>query len=100
MTCRVPVQYVKRNEPHSIYQDSCSLHSEGDFNQTGSNTWVGHYKNQTITVFQQHRQSDIKETDITISQNPGTIPDPDLSVYFPTEKIAEALNKYLNKIFS
>lgn len=96
--CRAPVHFSKKedNNPHLYYKDSFSLHPKNELG--GSNTWVGHWKKHTVTVTQQHHHSDITAEDIQIEYDPS--PDGSISVYFPKDEIAKALNDFLNETFA
>jgi len=97
-SCIAPVQYSKGDNPHRVYKDSFSLHPQKELG--GGNIWVGHYKSYTITVTQEHHQSDITEQDIRVECNPSDSSDTSISVYFPRGEIAKALNDFLNKTFA
>lgn len=98
--CWIETYYVKRDEPYSKYKDSFHIYPYNEFTQQGPNTWKAHYGPYLITIVQQHRQHDIEEDDVVIEKNPSHKEDPTIIHALPSKaSIAQALNKYLDKIY-
>lgn len=98
--CWIDTYYAKRDEPYSKYKDSFHIYLYNDFAQSGPNTWKAHYGAYSITIVQQHRQHDISEDDVVIEKNPSHKENPDILYALPSKKeIANALNKYLDRIY-
>jgi hypothetical protein len=98
--CWIDTYYVKRDEPYSKYKDSFHIYPYSDFTQSGPNIWKAHYGSSIITIVQQHQQHDIEEKDVTIEKNLEFKENPDILYALPSKKeIANALNKYLDRIY-
>ena len=99
-SCWVDTYYVKRDEPYSKYKDTFHLHTYTEFTQQGPNIWKGQYGPYIITIVQQQRHHDIKEEDVSIERNPAYKEDPNIVYALPSKPaIAQALNKYLDRIY-
>lgn len=98
--CRIDTYYIRKDQPHTKYNDWFNLNVDNEFTQQGPNTWKGHWHGRTITVIQQHQMSEIKESDVTIEMDAHYEEDPNTAYGMPSkEEIAIALNKHLNELY-
>src|SRR5258706_14961123 len=98
--CWIDTYYVKREEPYSKYKDSFHIHPYNDFSQPWPHIWKANYHQYIITIVQQHQQHELEEKDVAVEINTEVKESPDTVYALPSKReIADALNKYLDRIY-